>query len=114
MQFLWPRVLWLGKSAHQTGVYLILCDPNRFEDMRERFFVARKYYFAVYLRLCLCASVLLLEFGAGLFWLLRFYGWAEWFMGRFIGGGALERKQRLNRVKSTFSRNVGWLIKTVG
>lgn len=63
-QFLCPRVLWFGKSTHQTGACLILCDPNQFATRREAIFIARKHYFAAYLPLCLCASVLLLKFRA--------------------------------------------------
>lgn len=63
-QFLCPRVLWFGKSAHRTGACLILCDPNQFATRREAIFIARKHYFAAYLPRCLCASVLLLKFGA--------------------------------------------------
>ena len=63
VQFLRPRVLWFGKSAHRTGACLILCDPNQFATRREAIFIARKHYFAAYLPLCLCASVLLLKFG---------------------------------------------------
>lgn len=57
VQFLWPRVLWFGKSAHRTGACLILCDPNQFATRREAIFIARKHYFAAYLLLlsvCFC------------------------------------------------------------
>ena len=57
VQFLRPRVLWFGKSAHRTGACLILCDPNQFATRREAIFIARKHYFAAYLLLlsvCFC------------------------------------------------------------
>lgn len=62
VQFLWPRVLWFGKSAHRTGACLILCDPNQFATRREAIFIARKHYFAAYLlllsvRFCFAAEV---------------------------------------------------------
>ena len=37
VQFLWLRVLWLGKSAHQTDACLILRDPNQFATRRNNF-----------------------------------------------------------------------------
>lgn len=62
VQFLWPRVLWFGKSAHRTGACLILRDPNQFATRREAIFIARKHYFAAYLlllsvRFCSAAEV---------------------------------------------------------
>lgn len=62
VQFLWPRVLWFGKSAHRTGACLILRDPNQFATRREAIFIARKHYFAAYLlflsvRFCFAAEV---------------------------------------------------------
>lgn len=40
VEFLRPRVLWFGKSAHRTGACLILCDPNQFATRREAIFIA--------------------------------------------------------------------------
>ena len=37
VQFLWLRVLWLGKSAHQTDACLILRDPNQFATRGNNF-----------------------------------------------------------------------------
>ena len=37
VRFLWLRVLWLGKSAHQTDACLILRDPNQFATRRNNF-----------------------------------------------------------------------------
>ena len=64
VQFLWLWVLWLGKSAHQTGA---VSNPARSESVRdegETIFIARKHYFMTFLSLRLGAFVLLPKLGA--------------------------------------------------